>query len=295
MLKKSCFMFLSGAALLLNAAPCLGHDDHSTSSDKASQEPTANLAKVSEAFGNFIGRTLSNPNAGIQFDIENVIKGIKEGAAGRPSPLTEQEYEKAIADLQESAFKKLSEANLKAANQFLENNAKEKNVVVIEPGKLEYIILKEGSGPALNEHSSPLIHYTGKFIDGTVFGSSEETGPISISLDRTIPGFSKGLVGMKQGEKRRLFIHPDLAYGTRGDLPPNALLIFDVEVVDVTSPDEKQPKISLAQELDKSMKDSDMEDTDEDDADEEMEEKDQKGGEKKPAAETKTAGPSKAL
>lgn len=191
----------------------------------------SNLAKVSEAFGNFIGKTLSNPNSGIRFDIENVIKGIREGAAGKPSPLSEQDYEKAISELQESAFKDMSETNLKTANEFMVTNAKEKNIVVVEPGKLQYMILTEGKGPTVNEHSSPLIHYTGKFIDGSVFGSSEETGPISISLDRTIPGFSKGLVGMKQGEKRRLFIHPDLAYGTRGDLPPNAMLIFDVEVV----------------------------------------------------------------
>ena len=44
--------------------------------------------------------------------------------------------------------------------------------------------------------------------------------PITIPLDQTIPGFSKGIVGMKEGEKRRLFVHPDLGYGTTGQLPP---------------------------------------------------------------------------
>lgn len=236
MLKKSLsILFLGLITLIFVSNPCYSADN---------AKDSANLSKVSEAFGNFIGKTLSNPNSGIRFDIESVIKGIREGTAGKPSPLSEQEYEKAIAELQENAFKELSEANLKAANQYMVDNAKEKNLVVIEPNKLQYVILKEGTGPLVNEHASPLINYTGKFIDGTVFGSSEETGPISISLDRTIPGFGKGLVGMKQGEKRRLFIHPDLAYGTKGDLPPNALLIFDVEVVNASTPNEELPSIA---------------------------------------------------
>jgi len=83
-----------------------------------------------------------------------------------------------------------------------------------------------------------LINYTGKYIDGTVFGSSETAGgPITVPIDQTIPGFSKGIVGMKEGEKRRLFVHPDMGYGTTGQLPPNSMLIFDIEVVKATSPD----------------------------------------------------------
>src|SRR5262249_32953701 len=99
---------------------------------------------------------------------------------------------------------------------------------------------REGTGPAVESHSSPKIHYTGKYQDGTVFGTSEEMGgPITIPLDQTIPGFSKGITGMKEGEKRRLFVHPDLGYGTTGQLPPNELLIFDIEVVKANSDEGK--------------------------------------------------------
>jgi len=92
-----------------------------------------------------------------------------------------------------------------------------------------------------------------------VFGSSEETGgPITIPLDQTIPGFSKGLVGMKEGEKRRLFVHPDLGYGTMGQLPPNELLIFDIEVVKADTADEKDKKENS--DKDQSSESSDEED-----------------------------------
>ena len=118
-------------------------------------------------------------------------------------------------------------------------NAKEANVIEIEPGKLQYMILIKGNGPAVEAHATPSINYVGKYLDGTVFGSSEDAGgPINIPLDQTIPGFSKGIQGMKEGEKRRLFVHPSMGYGTMGHLPPNSLLIFDIEVVKASTPKE---------------------------------------------------------
>lgn len=204
-------------------------------SDKTTQ---IDMAKLSEAFGNFIGRNLQSP--GLKFEIDSLVKGIREGAAGQPSPLSEKEYEEMMAAVQERAFKEMSETNLKAANEFMSKNSKETGVKEIVPNELQYSVLKEGTGPEVTAHASPKIHYTGKYQDGTVFGTSEEMGgPITIPLDQTIPGFSKGIVGMKEGEKRRLFVHPDLGYGTTGQLPPNELLIFDIEVVKANTDDEK--------------------------------------------------------
>lgn len=205
----------------------------------ATQAPTKEeISQLSEAFGNFIGRNLKT--TGIDFDIDAVVKGIRDGAAGKPSPLSDADYEQKMIALQESAFKKMAETNLQAADAFLKSNADKPGVKVIEPGKLEFLVLKEGNGPEVKEGSSPQINYTGKYIDGTVFGSSEDAGgPITIPLDQTIPGFSKGLLGMKEGEKRRIFVHPDLGYGTTGHLQPNSLLIFDVEVIKANAQDEK--------------------------------------------------------
>jgi peptidylprolyl isomerase len=194
------------------------------------------MKKVSEAFGHFIGRHLKSP--GVNFDLESVIKGLREGSEGKPSPMSDKEYEQMMIQIQKTAFEKVSQDNLKAAEEYLKKNEKAAGVVQVQPNKLYYQILTPGTGEAVKANGSPKINYTGKFIDGTTFGSSEDNdGPVTIPLDQTIPGFSLGISGMKEGEKRRLFVHPELGYGTSGHLPPNSLLIFDIEVIKADSPD----------------------------------------------------------
>jgi len=223
------------ALFLLFGSNTLVAEDTSVAPELSPQE----VSKLSEAFGHFIGKNLSSP--GVQFDLDSVIKGLRDQAAGKPSPLGDQEYEQMMGRLQAQAYLKIAEDNLTQANDYIKKNANDSRVVVVEPGKLQYQILEQGTGETVQEHANPQIHYTGKYIDGTVFGSSEEAGgPITIPLDQTIPGFTKGIVGMKEGEKRRIFVHPELGYGTNGPLPPNSMLILDVEVVSADSPEEDQ-------------------------------------------------------
>lgn len=231
--RKSLYAAVSVGALLacgpIAAEVAVQKTDEATKSD-------VDIVKLSQAFGNFIGKNLKT--SGLNFDIDSLVLGIKEGAAGKPSPLSEQEYERGMLSLQERALKKIAEDNLQAADKFLKENASKPNIVVVEPGKLQYEVIKQGSGNVVQEHTAPTINYKGQYIDGTVFGSSEEAGgPITLPLDQTIPGFAKAIVGMKEGEKRKLFVHPDLGYGTSGQLPPNSLLIFEVEVVKATDQD----------------------------------------------------------
>jgi peptidylprolyl isomerase len=201
----------------------------STQNNKSSN---VDMELLSEAFGNFLGKNLRN--SGIDFDIESLVDGIRNGINDKPSPLTESEYESMMVAVQQQAFEKLSSNNLHKANAFMAENAQNPKVVAVVPGKLHYLVLKDGKGETVQTENTPLINYTGKFLDGTVFSSSEETGgPITIPLSHTIPGFQKGISGMHEGEKRRLFIHPDQGYGaTAGHLPPNSLLVFDIEVVE---------------------------------------------------------------
>ncbi|MEI8125462.1 MAG: FKBP-type peptidyl-prolyl cis-trans isomerase [Parachlamydiaceae bacterium] len=214
------------------------------------------MKKVSEALGNFIGKSLNT--AGIQFDVDGVVKGVREGAAGKPSPMSDEEYEKVMVQLQQQAVTAVSEKNMEEANAFMEKNAKAKGVVEIVPGKLQYTLLEEGKGAVVPEHGTPMINYTGKYMDGTVFGSSEAAGgPITVPIDQTIPGFSKGIAGMKEGEKRRLFVHPEMGYGTTGQLPPNSLLIFDIEVVKAESP-EKDTADAFQSQIDEDLESDDQ-------------------------------------
>lgn len=104
---------------------------------------------------------------------------------------------------------------------------------------MEYIEIEPGTGAQAEAGKTVSVHYTGKFQDGKVFDSSISRGePITFPLGqgRVIKGWDEGIVLMKVGDKAQLIIPPELAYGERGAggvIPPNATLVFDVELVAV--------------------------------------------------------------
>jgi peptidylprolyl isomerase len=111
--------------------------------------------------------------------------------------------------------------------------------MVTLPSGLKYRILKEGVGREVKAGDTAVVHYTGKLTNGVVFDSSHRRGePFSFVLGAgtVIKGWDEGVVGMKVGEKRKLVIPAELGYGSRGSppsIPPNAKLIFEVELVGV--------------------------------------------------------------
>jgi peptidylprolyl isomerase len=107
------------------------------------------------------------------------------------------------------------------------------------PSGLEYIILVEGKGDKPKTGQTVKVHYDGMLKDGTVFDSSRKRGePLSFTLGvgQVIPGWDEGIALLKTGGKANLIIPPALGYGARGvppQIPPNATLIFDVELVGI--------------------------------------------------------------
>jgi peptidylprolyl isomerase len=215
------------------------------------------IAKVSEAFGHLVGKNLQH--IGVKFDIAQVIKGLQDASEGKESPMTEVECIQALTAVQEKAFKDQAKENLAKAEEFLQSNAKAKGVKSLDSGKVQYRIEKEGKGTAVEAHYSPLVRLTGKFIDGTPFHASKEEE--RVYLEELIPGLRSGLVGMKEGEKRVIYVHPELAYGTSGYYPPNSLMTFEVECVEANGGPIEEDDIQTAGGSDTKKSPSEVADT----------------------------------
>jgi len=105
------------------------------------------------------------------------------------------------------------------------------------PSGLSYQILREGKGATPGPNDRVAVHYEGRLENGTIFDSSYvRAQPEVLSVDQVIPGWSQGLQRMQAGGKYRLLIPSDLAYGPTGAggvIPPNANLVFDIELLAV--------------------------------------------------------------
>ncbi len=188
------------------------------------------IKQLSESYGYLI--MLQLQKLPIDLDTDLMIKGIKGSVAKEKPPMDLNIAIRALMSLEQQSLKNQAASNLKEANDFLEKNKNNKEIVVLEDGKVQYQILTPGSGDEVKEDSNPRINYEGKFLNGDIFDSSERRGgPQTMPLNRTIAGFRKGIVGMKEGEKRLIYIHPDLGYGMKKTIQPNALLIFEIEVI----------------------------------------------------------------
>jgi FKBP-type peptidyl-prolyl cis-trans isomerase FklB len=167
---------------------------------------------------------------------DELVRGIRDGLSGKP--LTADDRARASAFLKAS-FEALGEHNKATAQAFLTKNGHEKGVTTTASG-LQYLVLAAGdaTAPAASANDRVTVNYRGQFLDGAEFDSSFSRGKPSVIRPSTvIAGWREALGLMHRGAKWRVFVPPELGYGTSPPpaIPPNSLLIFEIEVVAIDS------------------------------------------------------------
>ena len=203
-------------------------------------EPSTDLEKLSYSLGIILGERIQNDFGDL--DPNFVLEGLKDSKDPNSWKLDRPAINQAVQDAQtriraqqEQQVEAMAEANLKSGEAFLAENAKKDGVTVTASG-LQYRVITEGAGDAPKATDTVKVHYEGRLISGDVFDSSITRGePVSFPLDGVISGWSEGVQLMKVGSKFEFTIPSALAYGPSGTgpIPPNSVLVFDVELLEI--------------------------------------------------------------
>jgi FKBP-type peptidyl-prolyl cis-trans isomerase len=195
--------------------------------------------------GYIIGLNLGNNlrQQEIPVTADQIIKGLRDGLGNAKAQLTDEEIQATMSEFQQQLMakqqekmKSVGEKNKKEGDAFLAANKSKPGVKTTASG-LQYQVLTEGTGPTPKPTDKVTVNYKGQLLDGKVFDSSYDRGqPVTFGVNQVIPGWVEGLQLMKTGSKYKLFIPSSLAYGENGaggDIGPNAVLQFEVEMVKI--------------------------------------------------------------
>ncbi len=230
------------APIILALAAC-GKQPEKTQASAAPAESatTAKLESVDQRASYGIGHNLGSKlgqDKVLQLDKEALKAGLADGLAQSASRVSEAELDAAFNALQERAMaaaNAASEKQLAEGKAYLEKNKAKAGVTVTASG-LQYEVIKSGSGAKPTPTNTVKVHYHGTLTDGTVFDSSvERNEPIEFAVTGVIPGWVEALQLMSVGDKWKLTVPSNLAYGARstGKIPGNSVLLFEVELLEV--------------------------------------------------------------
>jgi FKBP-type peptidyl-prolyl cis-trans isomerase FkpA len=202
--------------------------------------------KVSYIFGTQVGKSFKEfKDTGIELDTKIFMRAVNDVMEDKALALSDSEMAKVMEAFQttmrtkqEENLKKDQADNLVKASQFLAENAAKPGVTTLSDS-LEYQVITEGTGAQAKSGDTVRVHYVGTFMDGKEFDSSRNEGrePLEFQLGQPgmIQGFAEAVELMKVGSKWKVFIPPKLAYGEYGrpNIPPNSLLIFEIELIEI--------------------------------------------------------------
>jgi peptidylprolyl isomerase len=192
------------------------------------QLPEKNRSPVSDDLAHVLWHVMKNYDG--EYDFRELISTLNKlnerKIQGKP---LDECYSSLLEALEKRASEK-ADLNLQMANSFLQKLETTPGVNEVIKHKLYYKVIKPGKGESISNFiHSPLISFKEKTLNGEIL--SEYSSGIRIPLSETISGLQKGLVGIKIGEKREIFIHPDFAYGDFPKPEPYSLVMIEVTLI----------------------------------------------------------------
>ena len=228
-LKEGCQVLIAIMVLVIST-PLLAQGDV----DLANEDN-----QVAYSIGANIGQNLVAQQIVDGIDLTAFIAGMSDAISGdlKMEQTAMVEVLQSFMQQQQEEAQAAVNDNLLASEAFLAENAQRDGVVVLESGLQYEVITAGGGGESPTTTSTVLAHYHGTLSDGSVFDSSVDRGdPASFGVSQVIAGWTEALQLMTVGDKWRLYIHPDMAYGEASPtptIPPNSALIFEVELLEV--------------------------------------------------------------
>lgn len=212
------------------------------SATTAAADPGLNTHQLSYAIGYRFGGQFANGQPSV--DMDTLIQAMRDAYGKRAPQVSPPQMRQQLQALDHklhnqamAAFRKLAAKNARKSASFMLANADRPGVVSL-PSGVQYEVLKKGHGeqqPTLA--STVVINYRGSLIDGMEFDSSYAYGhPVTYPVKQMLPGWRDVLPRMHVGDKWKVFIPPEQAYGSQGELPrigPNEALVFEIQLVGV--------------------------------------------------------------
>tara|TARA_R110000765_G_scaffold61848_4_gene119877 strand:- start:5103 stop:5801 length:699 start_codon:yes stop_codon:yes gene_type:complete len=205
-------------------------------------ELTTPIQQASYGIGLNMGQSLLQDGLD-DIDAQALALGLDDALTKAEHRVGDEELTAAFTTLQERAQEKaksLADDAVEANKKYLQENADKDGVTTTDSG-MQYEVLTagdaEGAQPA--EDDVVVVHYEGRLVDGTVFDSSVERGePAELPVNGVIPGWMEALQLMHVGDKWKVTLPSELAYGERSPspvIPPNSILVFEMELISINS------------------------------------------------------------
>ena len=256
---------LLAASLVLGFAACKKIEDGAKPEEKSAEKgadkagvddiaKSSGLKTTKDQASYMIGMEMGKSLKQIkdEIDFNTLTKALKTTLDGGKPLLTEEQAQKVAQTFaQEMQAKQIAKMeadkkkNAAEGEKFFAENGKKAGVQTTASG-LQYQVLTEGKGPKPTAADTVRVHYKGELLDGKVFDSSYDRGePAIFPLSQVAPGWAEGVQLMPVGSKYKLFIPSKLGYGEQGTpggpIPPNATLVFEVELLEIMKPDAGKP------------------------------------------------------